>query len=70
MTEDDTFNALRKTPILEMISKVSEINSKYAGRDYDWDSLFRCNGWTRREYNEQLFIHFNEYYEKTLNERR
>jgi len=56
-TEDDTFNALKRTPIREMKRLVIEfhISPSSPGEDYTTglQKLFDKNFWTREEYHSE-----------------
>jgi hypothetical protein len=67
MTEEDTFNALRKPTIFEMMSLVIKRNREtgYMPTE-EWHKFMKNYGWTSDEYNKMMNKHFNEYYSKYL----
>ncbi len=48
MTEEDTFNALRRISYSEMQIKIDDWI--YSGNPPSFEQLFEDNGWTREEY--------------------
>ncbi len=48
MTEDDTFNALRRTPFLEMYEILLKNSDKMSLNN----PVLKKHGWTREEYNK------------------
>jgi hypothetical protein len=49
MSEDDTFNSLRRTPIKEMWLKRLRLD-RFNNMDELYSDLLKSNGWTKSEY--------------------
>jgi hypothetical protein len=62
MTEDDTFNRLRRTPIGEMIEIIQKSNIE-AGVSFERNiRLLRANGWNPDEYETARVMHWKRTY--------
>lgn len=59
-TEDDTFAALKRITFAEMRIKVGQLKRRYvtSAEDMEFDELFRTNGWTQKEYEDELLLTF------------
>ena len=56
MTEDDTFARLKRIPFKDMVAIIVEMNAgKTLPEEGDYLYAFRINGWTRREYRDEIF---------------
>jgi hypothetical protein len=68
MTEDDTFNRLRRSPIEDIIAIINQNNMKRHGSNQErFDSnlnLLRVHGWNSVEYEKEKNEYFRQWREE------